>query len=64
MEEMFAASSWTDYTKVRAICSNEDNLTEKVDGEWSRENLNRGILVKHFEHLKHFYLFYGIELFM
>ena len=46
MDQMFAASSWTSYSKVRAICSNEDDLTEKVDGERRRENLSKRILVE------------------
>ena len=43
MDQMFAASSRTSHIKVRAICSKEDDLTEKVDGERGRENLIKRI---------------------
>ena len=45
MDQMFAASSRTSHSEVRAICSNEDDLTEKVDGERRRENLIKIILL-------------------
>ena len=48
MDQMFAASSRTSHSEVRTICSNEDDLTEKADGERGRENLINRILVKQF----------------
>ena len=57
MDQMFAASSRTSHIKVRAICSKEDDLTEKVDGERGRENLINRTLVTQFEHLKHSFTF-------
>ena len=63
---MFAASSRTSHSEVRTICSNEDDLTEKADGERGRENLINRILVKQFSsfNIWNIYLFYGIELFL
>ena len=57
MDQMFAASSRTSHSEVRAICSNEEDLAEKVDGERRRENLINRTLVKQFEHLKHSFTF-------
>ena len=53
MDQMFAASSRTSHRKILAICSNEDDLAEKVDGERRRENLINRTLVTQFEHFKH-----------
>ena len=45
MVQMLAASRWTDHFKVRANPGDENDLTEKVDGEGRRENLENTFLV-------------------